>query len=46
MAWYHSLMLRWEMVIFENSVHMAQLEETDHHIQVVRNLLHRVEEKR
>jgi proline iminopeptidase len=42
-AWYQSLLPHSEMATFENSSHMAHLEETEHFLQVVRDFLHRAE---
>lgn len=44
-AWYHSLMPSSEMVVFENSAHMAHLEEPDLYVQTVRDFLHRIENR-
>ena len=40
---YHSQIPNSSLVIFENSSHMAMLEETDRFIETVRNFLHQVE---
>jgi proline iminopeptidase len=44
-AWYQSLVLNAEMVVFEQSAHMAHLEESQKYIEVVKDFLHRVEAK-
>lgn len=42
-TWFHQLIPHSEMVVFEHSAHMAQLEETTAYLQVIRNFLQRVE---
>jgi proline iminopeptidase len=42
-AWYRSLIPGSEMIIFENSAHMAHMEETERFLQVVRDFLQRAE---
>ncbi len=42
---YQSQIPNSELVIFENSAHMAMLEETDRYIATVRDFLHRVEKR-
>ncbi len=42
-SWYHSLLPKSEIAIFEHSAHMAHLEETSHYIQVVRDFIRKVE---
>ena len=42
-AWYQSLLPHSELAIFEQSAHMAHLEETEQYVQTVRNFLHKVE---
>ena len=44
-AWYQSLMPNAEMVVFEQSAHMAHLEESQKYIEVIKDFLHRVEAK-
>lgn len=43
MTFYQSQIPGSQLVIFENSAHMAMLEETDRFVQVVRDFLHKVE---
>lgn len=42
-AWYQSLLPKSELVVFEQSAHMAHLEETEHYVQTTRNFLQKVE---
>jgi proline iminopeptidase len=44
-AWYQSLIPRAELVVFEESAHMAQLEEPALYLQTVRDFLRRVEDE-
>lgn len=44
-AWYQSLVPNAEMVVFEQSAHMAHLEESQKYIEVVKDFLQRVEAK-
>lgn len=41
--WYHSLVPRSEMVVFEDSSHFPHMEETERYLEVVRDFLHRAE---
>jgi proline iminopeptidase len=41
-AWYQSLLPASELAVFEQSAHMAHLEETERYLQTVRNFLRRV----
>lgn len=45
-AWYHSLMPGSEMVVFEQSAHVAHLGESDLYMQVVRDFLRRAEARK
>ena len=42
-TWYQSLLPNSEVAIFEQSAHMAHLEETENYLQTVRNFLQKVE---
>jgi len=42
-AWYQSFVPNAEMVVFEQSAHMAHLEESQKYIEVIQDFLHRVE---
>lgn len=42
-TWFHQLIPHSEMVVFEQSAHMGQLEETEAYLQVIRNFLKQVE---
>ncbi len=42
-AWYQSLLPKSELAVFEQSAHMAHLEETERYLQTVRNFLEKVE---
>jgi proline iminopeptidase len=44
-AWYQSLVPHAEMVVFEQSAHMAHLEESQRYVEVLRDFLRRVETK-
>jgi proline iminopeptidase len=44
-AWYQSLLRGSEMVVFENSSHMSQLEEKEHYLEVVKQFLDNAEHK-
>lgn len=44
-AWYQSLVPNAEMAVFEQSAHMAHLEESQKYIEVIKDFLHRVEVK-
>ncbi len=43
-AWYHRLLPRSELAIFEQSAHMPHLEEPEHYLQTIRNFLQRIEQ--
>lgn len=43
--WYHSLTPGSEFVVYENSAHMPQFEETERYISVVRDFINRAERK-
>jgi proline iminopeptidase len=45
-AWYQSFVPNAEMVVFEQSAHMAHLEESQKYIEVIKDFLHRVEVRR
>jgi len=45
-AWYQSLVPGSQFVLFENSAHMAMLEEPDRYVQVIRDSLRRTERHR
>ena len=42
-AWFQSLIPSSELVVFENSAHLAHVEETDRYLELVRGFLRRVE---
>ena len=42
-TWYQSLLPKSEIAIFEQSAHMAHLEETECHLQIVQNFLQRID---
>lgn len=44
-VWYQSLVPNAEMVVFEQSAHMAHLEESQKYIEAIEDFLHRVETK-
>jgi proline iminopeptidase len=44
-AWYQELMPGSEMVVFEDSAHMPHFEERSRYIQVIRDFLHRAEQR-
>jgi len=44
-AWYHGLLPGSEMVVFENSAHVTSLEEPELNVRIVRDFLHRVEQR-
>lgn len=43
-AWYQRLLPQSELAIFEQSAHMAHLEETEAYLQTIRNFLWRIEQ--
>jgi len=45
-AWYQGFVPNAEMVVFEQSAHMAHLEESQKYIEVIKDFLHRVEVRR
>jgi proline iminopeptidase len=44
--WYQEMLPNSSLVVFENSAHLAMVEETDRYIQVVRDFLQKVESSR